>query len=326
MNNVEQALISIIVAVYNVEKYIEQCIRSLINQSYYNLEIILVDDGSTDGSGKICEEWEQRDSRIRVIRQNNAGLSAARNVGLSVATGEYIAFVDGDDFVHLQMYEKMFAVMREYNVELVICKEMAFMDNDNPKDSRISDVRCNIETQRQLLNHFLDDFAGPVNWVWNKLYSRELIGNKRFLVGKKLEDIVFLTDILMETGKAVWIDERFCYYRQRSNSIMGMRQPDLWIDYANALSYQYSCLKTQAAMVNQEKNTVQFLKRIGRLEAEAYFVKATEARKDLREVFIKVYIDNIADVRSIKERVVIWMLRYVPVAYYVLKCKGRKIL
>ena len=114
-------LLSIIVPVYNVEKYIERCIKSILNQSFTNFELILVDDGSPDNCGKICDEYKKKDSRIKVIHKKNGGLSDARNAGLNIATGKYIGFVDSDDIIHPQMYEKLFNCINKYNSDIVQC-------------------------------------------------------------------------------------------------------------------------------------------------------------------------------------------------------------
>lgn len=315
----KEALISIIVAIYNVEAYVDQCIQSLVKQSYENLEIILVDDGSTDASGQICDDWKKKDHRVKVIHQKNQGLSAARNAGLFVASGEYIGFVDGDDYVHFQMYESMILALQKNKVELAICREKAFEENEVLKDGVLENIRCAVQTKKQLLNHFLDDFAGPINWAWNKLYTKELIGSKRFVTGKKLEDIVFSTDIILETENAVCLEERLYYYRQRSESIMGKRQPDMLLNYGEAIVYQYGRLKQAADMVDQKKNTVQCLKRLGMLEMEAYFTKEKIVRKKLREFFLNVYKDSIATVENRRERFVLGLIRYIPGLYYLRK-------
>ena len=112
-------LISVIVPVYNVAEYLSRCVDSILAQSYENLQIILVDDGSTDDSGKICEEYAKKDARIQVIHQNNGGLSSARNAGLDLASGEYIGFVDSDDWIEPEMYAEMLARMEKYDAQLV---------------------------------------------------------------------------------------------------------------------------------------------------------------------------------------------------------------
>ena len=117
----EKALISIIIPVYKVEKYLEKCIQSVINQTYENLQIILVDDGSPDNCGKICVEYAKKDHRIEVIHKSNGGLSDARNKGLEIAKGEYIGFVDSDDYIESDMYEVLYNLLKQYNAYVKIC-------------------------------------------------------------------------------------------------------------------------------------------------------------------------------------------------------------
>ena len=121
MSSYENELVSIIVPVYNVEQYLEKCVNSIINQSYKNLEIILVDDGATDNSGKICDELAKLDNRIKVYHKENGGLSDARNYGVERATGEYIGFVDSDDYIDPKMYEKLYEAIKKENVDVVEC-------------------------------------------------------------------------------------------------------------------------------------------------------------------------------------------------------------
>ena len=118
MNN----LISVIIPVYNVENYLDECIQSVLQQTYKNLEIILVDDGSTDNSGVICDEYKDKDTRITVLHQKNGGISKARNVGIEYAHGEYIGFVDSDDFIHPQMYELLYAAIHKEQTDVAPCK------------------------------------------------------------------------------------------------------------------------------------------------------------------------------------------------------------
>lgn len=134
-------LISIIVPVYNVEKYLNKCIDSIINQTYKNIEIILVDDGSTDNSGKICDEYLLRDSRIKVIHKNNGGLSSARNEGINISSGEYIGFVDSDDWVEPNMYEEMYKKILYSNADIVDCGYWKEYENKSIKYISANEVK-----------------------------------------------------------------------------------------------------------------------------------------------------------------------------------------
>ena len=121
-----ESRISVVVPVYNVENYLNECIESILQQTYHELEVILVDDGSTDRSGELCEEWKKKDKRIHVIHQSNQGLSEARNRGLENITGKYVAFVDSDDILHPQMYEHLADALQAEQADVAICKETLF--------------------------------------------------------------------------------------------------------------------------------------------------------------------------------------------------------
>ena len=167
----EQELISVVVAVYNIEAYVERCVRSIMGQSYENLEILLVDDGSRDDSGKICDRLAEEDGRIRVIHKENGGLSDARNAGIARARGTCMAFVDGDDWIEPDMYENMYAAMRDFEAPLAVCRYRQIrpegtMDGSSP--------RAVILEGSETLEEFLaENDAIPIrNAAWNKLYRR----------------------------------------------------------------------------------------------------------------------------------------------------------
>lgn len=159
--------ISIIVPVYNVERYIERCVESICQQTYTNTEIILVDDGSTDSSGKICDEIAVKDPRIRVIHQQNSGLSAARNAGLAVAKGEYIAFVDSDDYIAQEMYSVMIENMEKYDLDIIGCT--SFRDKGGKISGKDGDGAIRIMEHDEMIELALDDYDVA---AWDKVYKK----------------------------------------------------------------------------------------------------------------------------------------------------------
>lgn len=179
----EYPLISVIVPIYKVEEFINRCIDSIINQTYHNLEIILVDDGSPDKCGEICDEYAQKDFRIKVIHQKNGGLSAARNSGIDVCRGEYIGFVDSDDFIHQEMYERLYNDIVKYNVKLSFCHPNMCFGNV-PLVTLSDNTIC--KTGDEVLGQCLTE----VIWfsAWTKLYHRSLFSNIRYPVGLTHED------------------------------------------------------------------------------------------------------------------------------------------
>lgn len=214
-------LISIIVPVYNIRDYVEKCVSSIIQQTYHNLEIILVDDGSTDGSGKICDQYIQKDARIRVYHKKNGGLSDARNYGLDRMTGAYVAFVDGDDWVHPQMYEILLSVMQKEQADLVSCE----FEREDPSFAEnliiMEDIKYNVFSREQVIANL-----GISKIVaWNKLYRAKIFDNIRYPYGKLHEDEYVIHEIIWRCKKIVSVDKAMYFYMVRDNSIVAKLTP-----------------------------------------------------------------------------------------------------
>ena len=184
----EQTVISVIVPIYKVEQYLRQCVDSILNQTHSALEVILVDDGSPDGSGKICDEYAARDSRVRVIHKKNGGLSDARNAGIDIARGDYIAFVDSDDWLEPDTYESMLAAMKKYQAKLVCAGRF-----DNSDETGACTVGLCPEKEELLpavpLVRKIFHWDHMDAAAWDKLYARELFREIRYPVGRVMEDI-----------------------------------------------------------------------------------------------------------------------------------------
>lgn len=211
-----EALISIIVPVYNVEKYINKCIDSLVNQTYKNIEIILVDDGSTDNSGKICDEYSQKDNRIKVIHQKNAGVSAARKIGYQKSIGGVIGFVDSDDYVDVNMYEAMLKTMYEIHADIVFCDYNSIINEKSNKKYFLKDSK--ILTKNDGLKYLANDEIK--SFMCNKLYKRECIKETDFYNGNVLEDYLCMTDIFNRSDLIYYLHSAFYNYVRRDNSLM----------------------------------------------------------------------------------------------------------
>ena len=216
--------VSVIVSIYNIEEYLPRAIESVCNQTFQKLEIILVDDGSTDGSGRICDYYGAEDDRIRVIHKPNGGLASARNAGIEAASGEYITFVDGDDWIEENMYQDMVEALIQNGAQLVICnyKEVS--------EGAVRDTSTNEVTvwdKREALEAFIreDESYRIDNAAWNKLYTRELLGDLRFPEGKLFEDIVFTTRLIAASKKTVYLHKAcYNYVTDRSGSIMNSKR------------------------------------------------------------------------------------------------------
>lgn len=216
----KRPLVSVIVPVYNVEKYIHRCINSILQQTYKNLEVILIDDGSLDKCGMICDEYEKLDERVKVIHQENAGLSVARNTGLMNCNGEFITFVDSDDFISLDYIDVLYSNMD--NFDYVSCGFFRTDCEENVK-SVFSPVEEIVLTGEDALFEYYSKAKRNVNincvYVWGKLYRREVWKGLYFPKGLIFEDIYLMPYILLRCEKVKFIPYRGYYYRETPNSI-----------------------------------------------------------------------------------------------------------
>lgn len=209
-------LISVIVPVYKVEKYLDKCVQSIVDQTYRDLEIILVDDGSPDRCGELCDTWAARDERIRVIHTPNQGSSAARNTALVAARGELISFVDSDDYLSPDMLEHLHGLMTE-DVDLVECAYV-ITEDDHAEFACSQEIIRRFDVSSAMKEHLLDRLFQQV--IWNKLYRRNVIGDIRFPVDKKIDDEFFTYQVIGNAGVLLHT-ERVCYaYRQQAASVM----------------------------------------------------------------------------------------------------------
>lgn len=219
-------LISVIVPIYNVEKYVAKCIESIINQTYANLEIILVDDGSTDRSGKICEYYKKKDDRISVIHQSNKGVVSARSVGIEKSKGKYIGFVDGDDYIDASMYEKLYLNIENKNVDMV---HMGYFQDEHKevlgvnsslvvdfmimsKSGFICDLICNNEAET---------WISPS--IWSKLFRKNIIKKANDAIPQDLyygEDLICLLNVIQNSSKIGIINDAAYHYVTRADSVM----------------------------------------------------------------------------------------------------------
>lgn len=214
MNNTE--LISVIIPVYNVEKYLNQCIESIINQTYKNLEIILIDDGSTDNSGEICENYSKKDPRIKVIHQKNSGVSSARNKGIDIATGKYINFIDSDDYIEEDMIEYLYGLLQQENADISMCSAYDVYDKKIIFTAK-KNIYLTMNSHDAYYYMLQPKYFGI--GIWNKLIAKELFKSDRFPVGRKNgEELELLQRLIYRAKKLVYSSVPKYYYRQRSDS------------------------------------------------------------------------------------------------------------
>lgn len=213
-----EPLVSIIVPVYNVEPYIHRCIDSILAQTYQQMQIILIDDGSPDRCGEICDEYSKKDSRIIVIHQENEGLSGARNTGLLFAKGEYVAFVDSDDWIHPKMYETLIGLSRKYDLDIVrssVCET----DNKGYKKSiqPSNSIANRIIEQDNLFNLYFESFLCKI--VWNALYKKSVVLDIAFPERCQFEDNYASGRYLYRAKRMMIIPDMYYYYWVNPNGI-----------------------------------------------------------------------------------------------------------
>lgn len=206
-------MISIIVPVYNVEPYLRKCLDSIIGQTYRDLEILVIDDGSTDQSGKICDEYAERDERIKVFHTENRGLSAARNLGLDEATGEWIGFVDSDDWIESDMYEVLLKKAEETGADVVECGWFKEWANITEEKRRYEQELSHLQAIEALVCSFFSDN------VWNKLWRDHCFSTIRFPAGRVYEDIATTFRVFDAAEGICSVDDPMYHYRQRETSL-----------------------------------------------------------------------------------------------------------
>lgn len=214
-------LISVIVPVYKVEPYLDRCVQSIVDQTYRNLEIILVDDGSPDNCPAMCDAWAEKDSRIKVIHKENGGQADARNVGMAVAAGEYVAFVDSDDWIDTQMYQRMYEVMTATDSDIVSCGFKRIWDNGKPVQESLS-VDTDIILERDAAIDAMITGTGLVQVPCNKLYKRCLLSDILFPVGVAHEDEFWTWQVVFRANRVSILKESYYNYLQRKDSTMGV--------------------------------------------------------------------------------------------------------
>ena len=208
--------ISVIVPVYNVEAYLERCVESILKQTYSNLEILLVNDGSTDKSGELCDQLALRDQRIRVIHKENGGLSDARNRGIDEASADLIGFIDSDDYIDTDMYETLYRQIKEANADLSMCGHYDVYHQIPEK--QVSEIKTWELSSEEAIEMVMEAKILSVTAV-NKLYKKELFNHLRFEVGKIAEDAFIMIRLLDQCQKVVATNEKKYYYVHRENSI-----------------------------------------------------------------------------------------------------------
>lgn len=309
----ESPLVSVIIPVYNVEAYLKRCLDSVVNQTYKNLQIILVDDGSLDNCGVICDQYAAKDNRITVIHQENGGLSAARNTGIELIRGDYTTFVDSDDWIHLNMIKVMVEVALEKDVDVVTCNHLPIWNDDVTEQIDDKNNKVTItQIDDYLKRYFRVSEEKILYYAWGKLYKSTLIVHNMYPVGLTHEDILGTFRAIKGVQKVAEIDCAYYYYYQSKNSITHTRFSERNFDYFpvfdilisecegeyknfakyNKLLYAYSVLLRMAregvARSDQYRSWKKFL--LNEVRGDSIFFKYNHTlKRRIISVFIRGY-------------------------------------
>ncbi|MBQ8658079.1 MAG: glycosyltransferase [Clostridia bacterium] len=216
-------LISVIIPVHNVEKYLFECVDSVLKQTYQNLEILLIDDGSTDGSGNLCDEYAEKDSRIKVVHKENGGVSSARNVGLDLAKGEYITFIDSDDYVSGNYVQALYENLKENGSDLAFCKYAHKYENDMQNSKEHFPSKIIVDTSSVDFIKFFSRFISLKNNImgacWRILFSREILRGLSFNTQIRIaEDLLFVLQVIKKAKTLSFINKELYFYRINKKS------------------------------------------------------------------------------------------------------------
>ena len=270
--------ISVIVPVWNAHDYLERCIDSIINQTYNNLEILLVDDGSTDDSLEICERYAKQDNRVRVFHKENGGQASARNFALEYSTGDYIGFVDDDDWIFPTMYDRLYQLMVQYQADIGRCDDM---QGKIEKTVDAKEAQIQVTESREVIGLLYQDIWG--GHVTDRLFRRNIIGDARFPYSRTIEDMRFMRIILPRVNRGVSTNEKLFFYTIRENNTSIVYARNYINAYERAEEFQnrycealekypqycelllckatsFSCSAMKALLREKKKDTMEFKK------------------------------------------------------------------
>lgn len=316
------AKISVIVAVYNIENYVSECIESIINQTYTNIEIILIDDGSTDKSGKICDKYKVKDKRVIVIHQNNKGLSEARNEGIKISTGDYVAFVDGDDVISPIMYETMIQYVIDKDTDIVVCRPTSKLCD------LATQINSNIEikklTGKDSIKYLFNDYVCG-NYAWNKLYFSKLFKDIKYPKNKYFEDIYVTYKLFNMSNNITFLNEKLIYHRERENQITCGENVKFEIikDHIGAYIQLYEDNNMKPFIKDVSKNMLACLKRCKRLTLQNKIIGANKKESiNYINKIIRKYCnnDNLSQTDYVQSRILL-KCNHLAVLYWLSSAK-----
>lgn len=293
-------LISIIIPVFNVKKYLDRCMISVLNQTYTNLEIIIVDDGSTDGSGALCDLWSSKDNRIKVIHKENEGVAAARNDALAIAKGDYIGFADPDDWMDNSMFAVLLNEIKRFHADIVICG----FEEINLNGTRIKQVdytRC--YTRDEALYELVRD-EEVQNYVWNKLFRRKCVPLQPFPKIKSISDLAGTYKFFQKAETVVHINRSLYHYIHREGSLVGKDGTmESSINYCRAKQLQFDglCNENEEIRGLAADRYIRVLEVLNRRRAPSDSVQAENCFQVIMNTIFPFYISHLTDFRAVKD-------------------------
>ncbi|PSL40700.1 glycosyltransferase involved in cell wall biosynthesis [Planomicrobium soli] len=322
------SLISIIIPVYNVELYFKKCIESIINQTYKNLEIILINDGSTDDSGLLCNYYAEKDKRIKVIHKKNGGQSSARNAGLDIASGSYIGFIDSDDYIEADMYELLHSKIIASDSDIAICNSWKVRNDLNTKWPSLTMKECILDSKEAMKLTLEGKYL--VVSPCNKLYKSHIFNKLRFEEGKIFEDFSIIPEIFLRSNQIIYTPEFKYFYNIRNDSTMGNVYKKPSIDIIKASKHVIDHLKADYEEIYL--STLWFcIKRVWKWIGIIYSTKKVKENKIFvkeARTFIKTYILDLLKSRKMNfnEKIGVITFLYWDIACQLLyKLKGNKV-
>lgn len=290
-------LISVIVPVYKVEAYLDKCISSIVGQTYKNLEIILVDDGSPDRSGEICDSWAAKDDRIRVIHKANGGLSDARNAGMTIATGDLMGFVDSDDWIGPDMYWLLYDNMRKHDSDISACGVEMVWEDGTPSRKLTCNGNYLLNCEEAVLAIIQETCLKQP--VWYKLYKTNLIRDISFPVGKYHEDVFWSYRAVARAERVSVLDIPCYYYRQRGGSIMGEGYSLRRLDALEAKVQRNSFVQSHYPNITLEEKADLLFSCVYHMQMSMRFLKGAEL--ETASIWILNVVHNLRPVRAFRE-------------------------
>lgn len=295
--------VSVIIPVYNVEDYLTKCLESVINQTYSNLEIILVDDGSTDSSRKICDEFALKDNRIQVIHKENGGLSSARNAALQISTGEYICFVDSDDFIAENLISESVAKLEETNSD--VCMFSHFTTDGKSENMQYLPLEKDVYEKEDIRKIIIPLFIGQksanenplLGFVWRQVFRRDVIGEQKFKSEREYyaEDVVFDLEFYLKANRMCVVDKPLYYYRYVETSLSNRYRKNLFEKLVNLLTFKRALVEEYDITDCEERLTRSAFRAAigGALNVKkAQNLSKREKKKELKKIADNPFVRN----------------------------------